>query len=128
MNKKIIIAVTALAVIVAGYFVVNRKQDAAAEIEFRYAPVVKGELTRSINATGLIVALTTVDVKSKAGGKILHLFVDEGSVVKKGDPIADIEPSNDCCRDGAERARIPVVEIGALTDLSPHEREELPGR
>lgn len=94
MNKKIIIAVTALAVIVAGYFVVNRKPDAAAEIEFRYAPVVKGELTRSINATGLIVALTTVDVKSKAGGKILHLFVDEGSVVKKGDPIADIDPED----------------------------------
>ncbi len=94
MNKKILFVVIALVVAGGAYLTLNRKPDAAAEIEFRYAPVIKGELTRSINATGLIVALTTVDVKSKAGGKILHLYVDEGSIVKKGDKIADIDPED----------------------------------
>ncbi len=62
------------------------------EIEFRYEPVKRGELIRSISATGQVVALTSVDVKSKAGGIVEKLAVDEGSAVKKGDLIAIIDP------------------------------------
>ncbi|MES1227305.1 MAG: HlyD family efflux transporter periplasmic adaptor subunit, partial [Armatimonadota bacterium] len=36
----------------------------------------------------------TVDIKSKAGGKVVKLVVDEGSYVKKGDLIAEIDPSD----------------------------------
>ncbi len=64
------------------------------EIEYRYATVSTKTLRRSITATGQVVALTTVDVKSKAGGKIVKLAVDEGKIVKKGDLIALIDPSD----------------------------------
>jgi len=64
------------------------------DIEYRYAKIEKGELIRSISATGLLVANTQVDIKSKAGGKIVRLAVDEGSVVKRGDLIAEIDPSD----------------------------------
>ena len=64
------------------------------EIEYRYAGAVKKTLRRSITATGQVVALTTVDVKSKAGGKVVKLAVDEGAVVKKGDLIALIDPAD----------------------------------
>jgi HlyD family secretion protein len=61
------------------------------EIEFRYAKVEQGELIRSISAPGVVVPLTSVDVKSKAGGTVVRLAVDEGAVVKKGDLIAIID-------------------------------------
>jgi HlyD family secretion protein len=66
----------------------------AAEVEFRYAKVEKGEIIRSISANGVMVALTTVDVKSQAGGKVMKLLVDEGATVKKGDVVAQIDPTD----------------------------------
>lgn len=76
------------------YAFLGRRAPEGAEIEYRYATVAKGELMRSISASGQVVALTSVDVKSKAGGKIIKLAVDEGSYVHKGDLIALIDPSD----------------------------------
>jgi HlyD family secretion protein len=67
-------------------------KEAKAEIEYHYAKAAKGEVIQSIQATGQLMALTQVDVKSKAGGIVTKLFVKEGDVVKTGDPIADIDP------------------------------------
>lgn len=77
-----------------GYAYIGKSAPKEAEIEYRYATVSRGELLRSISATGQVVALTSVDVKSKAGGKVVKLLVDEGSVVHKGDLIAIIDPSD----------------------------------
>lgn len=81
-------------VAVGGLFYFKKGDDGANDIEFRYSKVEKGELVKSISATGTLVALTTVDVKSKAGGKVVRLVVDEGSIVKKGDLIALIDPAD----------------------------------
>lgn len=76
------------------YAFLGRRAPDEAEIEYRYAPVEKSELMRSISATGQIVALTSVDVKSKAGGNVVKLAVDEGTYVHKGDLIALIDPAD----------------------------------
>lgn len=88
LGNRLFVAL-ALAIGLSGCGLMAKKD---AEIEFRYAKVEKGTLIRSISATGQVVALTSVDVKSKAGGKVVKLAVDEGSVVKKGDLIAYIDP------------------------------------
>ncbi|HRK22502.1 MAG TPA: efflux RND transporter periplasmic adaptor subunit, partial [Fimbriimonadaceae bacterium] len=92
--KKIWIYVVVAAMAIGGYTVFRGGAEDSAEIEYRFAPVAKGELVRSISATGMVVALTSVDVKSKAGGKIVQLAVEEGTFVKKGDLIAIIDPSD----------------------------------
>lgn len=77
------------------YWFLNRNGAASeGDIEYRYSKVAKGELVRSISATGALVANTQVDIKSKAGGKIVRLAVDEGAIVKKGDLIAEIDPAD----------------------------------
>jgi HlyD family secretion protein len=78
----------------SGYAFLGRSAPKDAEIEYRYAPVERGELLRSISSTGQVVALTSVDVKSKAGGKVVKLLVDEGSVVHKGQLVAIIDPAD----------------------------------
>jgi HlyD family secretion protein len=94
MNKGIILGIGALLVGGGAWaFLATRGSDEG-EIEYRYAPVATGELRRSITATGQLVALTDVDVKSKAGGKIVRLVVDEGTFVRRGDLIAIIDPSD----------------------------------
>jgi HlyD family secretion protein len=74
------------------WFAFFRGGGESSEIEYRYEAATIGELIRSISATGQVVALTSVDVKSKAGGIVVRLAVDEGSEVKKGDLIAVIDP------------------------------------
>ncbi|AIE85398.1 efflux RND transporter periplasmic adaptor subunit [Fimbriimonas ginsengisoli] len=94
MNSRNVLFLGIPVLFLGGYAFLNRKPPETSEIEYRYATVAKGELMRSISATGQVVALTTVDVKSKAGGKVVKLAVDEGAVVHKGDLIATIDPAD----------------------------------
>jgi len=94
MKTKIAFVVGILILILGGWAFESRGTDKTTEIEYRYAAVATGELVRSISATGQVVALTAVDVKSKAGGNVVKLAVDEGSIVKKGDLIAVIDPAD----------------------------------
>ncbi len=94
MKTKIAVVIGILILLLGGWAFESRSTEKTSEIEYRYAPVAKGELVRSISATGQVMALTAVDVKSKAGGVVVKLAVDEGSVVKKGDLIATIDPAD----------------------------------
>src|SRR6266568_207431 len=62
--------------------------------EYRTAKVERGNVQSSVSATGIIQALTTVDVKSNVGGQVLKLKVDVGSRVHTGDLIAEIDPTD----------------------------------
>lgn len=82
-----------LAVLATGVWAIFiRGRGGEDEIQYRFAAASKGELVRSISATGQVVALTSVDIRSKAGGTVVRLAVDEGSEVKAGDLIAEIDP------------------------------------
>jgi HlyD family secretion protein len=91
MKQPLLIFVGLLALGAAGWYAFGQNKTPEPEIEFRYAKAETGEIIRSISATGVIVALTAVDVKSKAGGNVVKLAVDEGARVKAGQLIAIID-------------------------------------
>jgi HlyD family secretion protein len=93
--KRVIWIIAVSVVVVAGVWAAFlRNRTDAADIEFRYAQIERGELVQSISSTGVLVALTQVDIRSKAGGRVVRLAVDEGSVVEAGDLIAEIDPED----------------------------------
>lgn len=94
MKKRILWIVGLIIVCLAGWAFISRGRKAEPEIEYRYEKVEVGTLTRSISATGLLEARTSVDVKSKAGGRVVRLAVDIGAPVKAGQLIAEIDPSD----------------------------------
>lgn len=94
MKGKLGIGIAALAAVAVAYFAFFRGTDGGKEIEYVYAPIEAGELLRSTSSTGLLVPLTKVDIKSKAGGKIVKLAVEEGSEVQAGDLVALIDPED----------------------------------
>ena len=57
------------------------------------AKVERGNLRNTVTATGALQAVTTVQVGSQASGTISALYVDFNSVVKKGQVIAQLDPS-----------------------------------
>lgn len=90
-NKPWIIGGVAVLAI-GGWFGYKSFNKPKSLVEYRYQPVSEGELILSTSATGVLVPLTTVDIKSKAGGTVETLLVEEGTEVKAGQVIALIDP------------------------------------
>jgi len=57
----------------------------------RLAAVEKGDLARSVVATGKVQPLTKVEIKSKASGIVERLYVDYGDRVKEGQLLAELD-------------------------------------
>ncbi|HLK55814.1 MAG TPA: efflux RND transporter periplasmic adaptor subunit [Chthonomonadaceae bacterium] len=58
----------------------------------RSESVSKGDVEIKVVENGTIEPLKKVEIKSKVGGRIAHLFVDEGMRVRKGQLLATIDP------------------------------------
>jgi len=65
----------------------------AVKAQYFTVKVDRGDIREVLEATGTINAVTTVQVGSQVSGTISHLFADFNSKVKKGQLIAQIEPS-----------------------------------
>jgi HlyD family secretion protein len=66
----------------------------APPVAYQAVPVERRDIVVSAQASGAIQPDTTVEVKSKASGEILQLFVETGQVVKRGAPLVRIDPRN----------------------------------
>jgi len=62
--------------------------------QFDAVKVERGDVKLTVSADGVLQPLTTVAVKSYAGGNVDLLAVDVGYVVKAGDLIAKIDPTD----------------------------------
>lgn len=71
-------------------YVWTRPKD---EIKWRQAKLERGNLTQRINATGAVSPVVQVAVGTQVSGVISALYVDFNSIVKKGQLIAQIDPT-----------------------------------
>jgi HlyD family secretion protein len=91
-KKKYLIigGVTLAALAAAGFYFWGGNAGAA---QYLTAKVERGNLRNIVTATGTLQAVTTVQVGSQASGTISALYVDYNSVVKKGQVVAQLDPS-----------------------------------
>src|SRR5918912_240285 len=59
---------------------------------YRTDAVTRGPITEIVSATGDVSAIITVNIGSQVSGTISKLYVDFNSQVKKGQPLADLDP------------------------------------
>jgi len=80
-----------VAVVAGGtaYFLTRPKD----EVKWRQAKLDKGNITQRINATGSVSPVVQVAVGTQVSGVISALYVDYNSIVKKGQLIAQIDPT-----------------------------------
>ena len=69
------------------------REPTGAQTAFETAPVKVGAITQVVTATGQLSAVVSVDVGSQISGRILKLYADFNSPVKKDQLVAEIEPS-----------------------------------
>lgn len=108
-----ILALGAL-VLVAGVALAYRSRGATAR--FTTATVDRGEIADVVGATGILQAVTTVQVGSQVSGTIKDLYADFNSNVKKGQVIARLNPSTFEAR--VAQARANVMAARAQVDRS----------
>ena len=78
-------------VVLAGLGLVAARSGGKEIDPSRLASVEKGDLARSVVATGKIQPLTKVEIKSKASGIVQKLYVDYGDHVKEGQVLAELD-------------------------------------
>jgi HlyD family secretion protein len=104
-------SVVLLALIVVGLVAATRggsKIDPS-----RLAKVEKGDLAKSVVATGKIQPVTNVEVKSKASGIVQSLLVDYGDTVKKGQVLAELDKEQILAQVNQQRASLEAAEAAA---------------
>jgi len=72
--------------------------------------VQRGTVTLTVASDGVLQPLTTVTVKSYAGGRVEVLAVDVGDVVKPGDLIAKVDPTDSITAYNQAQADLDVAQ------------------
>ncbi|WP_019958375.1 efflux RND transporter periplasmic adaptor subunit [Vitreoscilla stercoraria] len=92
MKKKIKWLVLAVLIVagVAAYFLWFNQPE---KVEYITEPVQKGNVSMTVNATGVVSAAQKVTVGAQASGQIKNLYIKVGDEVQKGDLIAQIDPT-----------------------------------
>ena len=86
------------------------------------AAVERGAIATTVNATGVVNAVTTVQVGSQVSGTIQKLFVDFNSPVKEGEIIAQIDPAPLSTKVAQARANVAsalaAVQVAQATTIN----------
>jgi HlyD family secretion protein len=90
-KKQLMLGGGSLAVVVlAGFYFWGNDSGTP---QYMTARVDRGSLRNTVTATGTLQAVTTVQVGSQASGTISALYADFNSTVKKGQVVAQLDPS-----------------------------------
>jgi len=102
-------------VIVGGGVALARMVSGSSIDPNKLAKVGKGDVARSVVATGKIQPITKVEVKSKASGIVEKLFVDINNKVRKGDPLAELDQQEILAQVEAQKAQLVAAQANVGT-------------
>jgi HlyD family secretion protein len=112
--KKLASIVVAVALAAGGYYGYTRWGQTEQTLQLVTAAASRGDVVQSIDATGRLEAVTTVQVGSQVSGTIKTLYADFNSRVRRGQVIAELEPS--LFQTQVEQAEATVVRLQAEVD------------
>ena len=95
--------------------------------------VDKGEVTRTVTASGKLRALNTIKVGAEVSGQVTNVYVDFNTPVTAGQVLAEIDPTRARARMLQVQAQVATAQatlqqaqanaVRATTDLEVQERE-----
>jgi HlyD family secretion protein len=81
----------------------------------RLAKVTRGDIAKSVVATGKIQPITKVELKSKASGLVEKLYVDINQHVHKGQVLAQLDQQEILAQVAAQKAQLASSEANVIT-------------
>lgn len=101
-------ALLLVGVAITGWAVLSRPSNTLADSKL--GTVEKGDIARSVVATGKIEPITKVEIKSKANGIIKELKVEVGDAVMPGQVLAELDKENLAARVREAKAALMSAE------------------
>lgn len=92
MTKKRILIALGIALALVLIVVVSAVKSGSKGLEVEVIKTAKGDVAPTVTADGLITAKNTVNISSQVMGEIVAIPFKEGSAVKKGDLLVQINP------------------------------------
>ena len=108
---KLTAALLAIAAAAVGYYYISSDK---AEIQYKTSPVTRGDILSTIQATGTLNPVETVDVGTQISGTIKELYFDYNSRVKQGQLIALMDSDTQA----AEVAQYEATLASARADVA----------
>jgi HlyD family secretion protein len=90
--RRSVIALGVALAIGAG-LVVRARNKPVAPAKYLTQPVTVADVAEKVTATGTVQPVLQVNVGAQANGRVTRVFVDFNSAVKKGDVLAEIDPT-----------------------------------
>ena len=87
-NKKFFIIIFLVLVLIICFGVFKSKH-----VKYHTKPITKETITQYVEASGTIKPINTIAVGTQVSGTVAGIYVDYNSVVKKGDLLAELDPS-----------------------------------
>jgi HlyD family secretion protein len=91
----------------------------------KLAKVEKGDLAKSVVATGKVEPITKVEIKSKASGIVKKLYIDAGDRVKKGQLLAELDKEEIAARVAQARAQMEASQASSRGTEADLERAKV---
>lgn len=114
----------ALAIVVLGVAAARMVRGTSIDPN-RIAKVQRGDVARSVVATGKIQPITKVEVKSKASGIVEKLFADINNRVHKGQSLAQLDQQEILAQVDAQRAQLAAAEANVGTYQANIEQDKV---
>ncbi|HKK27700.1 MAG TPA: efflux RND transporter periplasmic adaptor subunit [Gemmatimonadota bacterium] len=115
---------TALVGLVALVAACGQSKASETATDFQTATVQKQDIVSSVEATGTIEPILTIDIKSQASGEVLQMPVDIADTVSKGQLLARIDPRNVQNAYDQARANLDVAQAQAKIAADRLERSQ----
>ena len=91
----------------------------------KLAKVEKGDLAKSVVATGKVTPITKVEVKSKASGIVKKLLVDYGDRVKQGQLLAQLDKIEIEAQVAQSKAGLEAAQANLASSQADYERSKV---
>ena len=87
LNKKIILIMLLIIIGFLVFYIFNKK------VKYVTKPVSLETITQYVEASGTIKPINTIAVGTQVSGTVAKIYVDYNSIVKKGELLAELDPS-----------------------------------
>lgn len=91
--------------------------------QYKTEKVDRGNVTMTVTATGTVSALTTVQIGSQVSGVIAQLYADFNSRVKKGQLLAELDPTPFEAQVEQRRADVTQAQVQTTDARQKYERQ-----
>ena len=122
MRRRILIGAVLLAAFAVVWLGYRLKWGNNDQPTLTTVAVTRGDVVETVDATGTLQAVTTVQVGSQISGTIKALYADFNSEVRKGQVIAELDPS--LLQTQVEQASATVVRLQADVDRARVQLED----